>query len=233
MVHILVKEPFLALRMLLFWEKKMIRAEMSPQRHRLLAVGDIHGCLEPLRRLLHMVQPKPQDAIVFLGDYVDRGPNSRGVVDFLLKFARLFPQSVFLKGNHEAMFLDYLQGGPKAPFLQNGGISTLASYTEGVPAAHLGFLRKLALYHETESHIFVHAGLRPGRPLAEQREEDLLWIRDEFLQSDYDWGKPIVFGHTPWPEPLLKENRLGIDTGAVYGRTLSCCDVKKRQCWSV
>lgn len=209
------------------------RGESAPLPPRLLAVGDIHGCLAPLRRLLHLVAPKPQDTIVFLGDYVDRGPDSRGVIDFLLKFAHLFPQTVFLKGNHEAMFLDYLQGGPKSPFLQNGGISTLASYTQGVPPEHLEFLRKLLLYHQTESHIFVHAGLRPERPLTEQREEDLLWIREEFLHSNYDWGKTIVFGHTPWPEPLLKDKRLGLDTGAVYGRTLSCCDVEKRQCWSV
>jgi serine/threonine protein phosphatase 1 len=196
-------------------------------------VGDIHGCLEPLRRLLRTVRPKPQDTVVFLGDYVDRGPNSQGVLDFLLKFARLFPQTVFLKGNHEAMFLDYLQGGPKYPFLQNGGISTLASYTQGVPPEHLDFLQRLRLYYETEDHIFVHAGLRPVLPLVEQREEDLLWIREEFLRSDYDWGKTVVFGHTPWAEPLLKEKRIGVDTGAVYGRKLTCCDVEKRQCWSV
>jgi serine/threonine protein phosphatase 1 len=201
------------------------------QPPRLLAVGDIHGCLEPLRRLLNLVQPKPQDTIIFLGDYVDRGPDSRGVIDFLLKFARLFPKTVFLKGNHEAMFLDYLQGGPKSPFLQNGGISTLASYTEGISPEHLAFLRDLRLYHQTEAHIFAHAGLLPGRPLPEQLEEDLLWIREEFLRSDYDWGKTIVFGHTPWPEPLLKTNRIGLDTGAVYGRKLTCCDVEMRQCW--
>jgi serine/threonine protein phosphatase 1 len=200
---------------------------------RLLAVGDIHGCLDALRTLLRKVQPTPQDTIVFLGDYVDRGPDSRGVIDFLLKFVELFPQTVFLKGNHEAMFLDYLQGGLKFPFLQNGGISTLASYAQGVPAGHRDFLQRLRLYHETETHIFVHAGLRPALPLAEQQEEDLLWIREEFLRSDYDWGKTIVFGHTPWPEPLLQEKRIGVDTGAVYGRTLSCCDVEKRQCWSV
>jgi serine/threonine protein phosphatase 1 len=205
--------------------------EESPPR--LLAVGDIHGCLDPLRKLLRKVQPKRQDTIVFLGDYVDRGPDSRGVIDFLLKFAHLFPRTVFLKGNHEAMFLDYLQGGPKFPFLQNGGISTLASYTQTVPPEHLAFLRQLRLYHETEDHIFVHAGLRPGLPLAEQREEDLLWIREEFLRCDYDWGKTVVFGHTPWAEPLLKEKRIGVDTGAVYGRKLSCCDVESRQCWSV
>jgi serine/threonine protein phosphatase 1 len=211
----------------------MTRGNKGDSPPRLLAVGDIHGCLEPLRRLLHLIQPKTQDTLVFLGDYVDRGPNSRGVIDFLLAFARLFPQSVFLKGNHEAMFLDYLHGGPKVPFLQNGGISTLASYAQGVPPEHREFLQKLPLYHQTENFIFVHAGLRPALPLFEQREEDLLWIRDEFLDSDYDWGKTIVFGHTPWPTPLLQDRRIGVDTGAVYGRILTCCDVEKRQCWSV
>jgi serine/threonine protein phosphatase 1 len=209
------------------------REESPPPSARLLAVGDIHGCLGPLRKLLHGVRPKPQDTIVFLGDYVDRGPDSRGVIDFLLKFSRIFPQTVFLKGNHEAMFLDYLHGGPKLPFLQNGGVNTLASYAEGVHPEHLAFLHGLRLYFETATHIFVHAGLRPALPLAEQQEEDMLWIRDEFLRSDYDWGKTIVFGHTPWQEPLLKEKRIGVDTGAVYGRKLSCCDVETRQCWSV
>lgn len=202
---------------------------------RLLAVGDIHGCLDRLRRLMAKVRPAEADRVVFLGDYIDRGPDGKGVIDYLIDFAGRFPKSVFLKGNHEAMFLDFLSGGEQLPFLVNGGTATLESYRtpEGirVPAAHFDFLARLRPYHETEGFIFVHAGLRPGIPLQEQRTEDLLWIRDAFLHSDYDWGKPVVFGHTPLAEPLLSEGRIGIDTGAVYGRVLTCCDVERRFCW--
>lgn len=86
--------------------------------------------------------------------------------------------------------------------------------------------------YETERFIFVHAGLRPGRALTEQQEQDMLWIRDEFLDSDYDWGKTVVFGHTPLPEPLWQPNKIGVDTGAVFGRVLTCCDVECRRCWT-
>lgn len=202
---------------------------------RLLAVGDIHGCLDPLKRLMDRVRPTETDRLVFLGDYIDRGPDGRGVIDYLLGFARRFPRSVFLKGNHEAMFLDFLAGRDQLPFLYNGGVATLESYREAagirIPAAHLAFLAGLRLHYETEDSIFVHAGLRPGLPLEEQREEDLLWIREEFIRSGYDWGKVVVFGHTPLQEPLLERTRIGVDTGAVYGRALTCCDVESRRCW--
>ncbi len=202
---------------------------------RLLAIGDIHGCREHLEGLLARVDPGPVDRLVFLGDYVDRGPDARGVIEYLLKLRERFPRTVFLKGNHEAMFLDYLTGRNQMIFLYNGGDSTLESYRESgghrIPLTHLHFLRELQLFHETERFIFVHAGLRPGLPLQQQTEEDLLWIRDDFLRSDYDWGKTVVFGHTPRSEPLLAANRIGVDTGAVYGRTLTCCAVEERRFW--
>ncbi|WP_432821846.1 metallophosphoesterase family protein [Trichloromonas sp.] len=202
---------------------------------RLLAVGDIHGCRDLLVDLLAKVRPQPADRLIFLGDYIDRGPDARGVIDELLTFRLSHPRSIFLKGNHEAMFLDFLAGRNLLLFLRNGGDATLSSYPqEGkirIPQEHLDFLRNLDLHHETEDFIFVHAGLRPGLPLADQQERDLLWIRSEFLDSDYDWGKTLVFGHTPFAAPLLTANRIGLDTGAVYGRTLSCCDVRSRTCW--
>lgn len=203
---------------------------------RLLAVGDIHGCLDHLERLMARVEPTPADRVVFLGDYIDRGPDGRGVIDFLIDFGRRFPRSVFLKGNHEAMFLDFLAGRNQWLFLYNGGASTLESYREErgvrIPKEHLEFLSNLSLYHETEAFIFVHAGLRPGAPLNRQREKDLLWIREEFIDSPYDWGKTVVFGHTPRKEPLLGKSRICVDTGAVYGFFLSCCDVETRRCWT-
>lgn len=203
---------------------------------RLLAVGDIHGCLDHLQRLITRVQPTEADRVVFLGDYIDRGPDGKGVIDFLIDFARRFPQTVFLKGNHEAMFLDFLAGRDQINFLYNGGATTLESYREEagirVPKAHLDFLEGLRIFYETEHFIFVHAGLRPGLPPGKQQEHDLLWIRDEFIRSDYDWGKTVVFGHTPREEPLLTETRIGIDTGAVYGYVLTCCDVERKTIWT-
>jgi len=202
---------------------------------RLLAVGDIHGCLEHLERLIARVQPTEADRVVFLGDYIDRGPDGKGVIDYLLDFGRRFPDSVFLKGNHEAMFLDFLAGRDQVLYLYNGGGTTLESYREEagirIPKAHLDFLEALPAWYETERFVFVHAGLRPGIPLEKQQEQDLLWIREEFIVSDFDWGKTVVFGHTPLREPLLRNNKIGIDTGAVYGYVLTCCDVEKRRCW--
>ncbi len=202
---------------------------------RLLAIGDIHGCRDQLQSLLKQVQLQPEDRLVFLGDYIDRGPHSREVVDLLLDLGKRLPRTIFLKGNHEAMVLDYLAGRETRMFLGNGGGTTLASYAaagfDTPPPEHREFFQQLRLYYETEGFIFVHAGLYPGIPLAEQTESDLLWIRDTFLSSRYDWGKTIVFGHTPRETPLLTPTRIGLDTGAVYGRRLTCCEVRSRQLW--
>lgn len=202
---------------------------------RLLAIGDIHGCLAQLQNLLARVAPTRNDQVVFLGDYVDRGPDSAGVVDKLIDFRQQLPQTVFLRGNHEQMMLDFLAGRNTALFLMNGGDATIASYRARhlwpIPAAHADFLRKLKDRHETDRFIFVHAGLRPGVPLPEQQTDDLLWIRQDFLQSDYDWGKTVVYGHTPLEQPLLTETRAGLDTGCVYGRVLTCCDLLTGRIW--
>lgn len=202
---------------------------------RLLAVGDIHGCRDQLVALLAKVRPQPSDQLIFLGDYIDRGPHSKQVVDYLLDLSCRLPHCIFLKGNHEAMLEEYLVGGEKVRFLRNGGDATLTSYAaargEGIPPAHREFFNQLRLHHETDRFIFVHAGMRPGVPLAGQRELDLLWIREDFLGSSYDWGKTVVFGHTPQPTPLLSPNRIGLDTGAVYGGRLTCCEVRSRQLW--
>jgi serine/threonine protein phosphatase 1 len=203
---------------------------------RLLAVGDIHGCLDHLENLLDKVRPVTADRIVFLGDYVDRGPESRGVIEYLIDFARRFPATVFLKGNHEQMFLDFLSGRDRLTFLINGGTATLDSYRKEagshIPGEHREFLQRLVPFYETDRFIFVHAGLRPGLPLHKQSEEDFLWIREDFLNSDFDWGKTIVYGHTPGREPFFGHHRIGVDTGAVYGRMLTCCDVERRRCWT-
>ena len=209
--------------------------QTKPPQGRWLAIGDIHGCLTQLTELMERVQPSSADRIVFLGDYVDRGPASAGVIDYLIRFAATFPDTVFLRGNHEQMFIDYLDGLDSALFLINGGQQTLDSYRDyrmwPFPSAHRHFLDSLRHYFESDRHIFVHAGLRPEIPLAEQTDFDMLWIRDEFLESDFDWGKPVVYGHTPLKEPLLGERRIGVDTGCVYGRRLTCCDVMSLRIW--
>ena len=211
--------------------------ETKPSEGRLLAIGDIHGCLAQLTGLMALVNPAAADRVVFLGDYVDRGPDSAGVIDYLIEFAAAFPQTVFLRGNHEQMFLEYLDGQDPALFLINGGRQTLDSYRDcglwPLPSSHRRFLESLRHYFESAQHIFVHAGLRPGIPLAGQTDFDMLWIRHEFLESNYDWGKTVVYGHTPLEEPLLGGRRIGVDTGCVYGRRLTCCDVISLRTWQV
>jgi len=202
-------------------------------RDTIYAIGDIHGCRDHLERLLDQVKPDlSRHRLVFIGDYVDRGPDSRGVIDYILNLQKTFPPEniICLMGNHERMFLDYLRGVEERFFLINGGANTLASYRDidwlawprRLPPAHDQFLHGLQLFYATEAYIFVHGGLRPGVPLAVQEEEDLLWIRDEFILAAADFGKRVIFGHTPFPKPLVQPNKIGIDTGAVYGNRLTC-----------
>jgi serine/threonine protein phosphatase 1 len=198
---------------------------------KIYAVGDIHGCYDKLLTLMDRMQVDPErDLLVFLGDYVDRGPQSYEVVEYLIELKRQVPNVIFLKGNHEEMLLNYLEGGDKIAYMINGGNQTLESYIargypkggEMLPPEHLTFLTSLLLYYQTEDYIFVHAGLKPGVPLHRQTALDMLWIRGEFINSDYDFGKPVVFGHTPFLAPLVDSNKIGVDTGAVYGDQLSC-----------
>jgi serine/threonine protein phosphatase 1 len=200
----------------------------------LYVIGDIHGCLGPLQRLLEHLDPDPQqDTLIFVGDYIDRGPASKGVVDYLLTLKARYPRErlIFLKGNHEAMFLDFLAGRERELFLYNGGLSTIKDYwgqdwkNTGelvLPADHRRFYEELLPYCQRGDYIFVHGGLRPGVPLGEQVEEDLFWIRGEFIASAADFGGRVIFGHTPFRQPLLQPNKIGIDTGLVYGNYLTC-----------
>jgi serine/threonine protein phosphatase 1 len=209
------------------------------------AIGDIHGNLDLLQRLLEKIQPDlARDQLVFMGDYIDRGPNPKGVVDYVLGLKRLAnPQQViFLKGNHEAMFLNFLQGRDLEVFLFNGGISTLRDYWGedwdrlkhlALPPEHRKFFEELRLYYETPDYLFVHGGLKPGVPPAEQDEEDLLWIRGDFIASMEDFGKKVIFGHTPFQEPLVMPNKIGIDTGAAYGNRLTCLKLPQEEFSSV
>lgn len=197
---------------------------------RIFAIGDIHGCLSSLQGLIPILPINyAQDTLLFIGDYIDRGPASREVIDYLLALKKKPADLVLLMGNHEKMFLDYLNHVNPFLFIFNGGQATLNSYSQQgeffLPPEHLAFLTSLRPIYETDNYIFVHAGLRPGIPLANQEMEDFLWIRQIFLASSYDFGKKVIFGHTPFSEPLVMPNKIGIDTGAVYGNKLTCIEL--------
>ncbi len=194
-------------------------------------IGDIHGCLDSLTNLLDIIGNRA-DTLIFLGDYVDRGPESRQVVETLLQLKnnpniRL----IFLKGNHEFMFYNYLTGADRSIFLRVGGLQTLNSYgistkQEGnllkfLPAGHRTFFESLALTHEDQYAIYVHAGLQPGIHISRQSRDWCLWVRDRFIRSSFNFGKPVIFGHTVFTKPLMENNKIGIDTGAVYGGNLT------------
>jgi serine/threonine protein phosphatase 1 len=174
-----------------------------------------------------------RDQLIFIGDYIDRGSSSLEVVDYLVDLKKKLPDTIFLKGNHEDMLENYLDGSDRFTYLLNGGQRTLDAYLNRpnnpgeypVPPAHLKFFKSLHLYYQTDDYIFVHAGLRKKVPLESQKTVDLLWIRDEFIFSDFDFGKRVIFGHTPFKDPLVQTNKIGIDTGAVYGNRLTCVEL--------
>ncbi|MBN2040424.1 MAG: serine/threonine protein phosphatase [Spirochaetes bacterium] len=201
--------------------------------------GDIHGNLVKLRNIYTEIQPliNNDDTLVFLGDYIDRGKYSYEVIDFLIDISEKH-SSIFLKGNHEDMFLKYQSGNNPENFLMNGGSETLKSYkkntgsTSSIPFSHQYFFENLKLYHETEEFVAVHAGLNPKiNSIEDQSGHDLIWIRDYFFRSGVRWKKTVIFGHTPCSilHGKLKEiyidetaNIIGIDTGACYGGLLTC-----------
>ena len=208
---------------------------------RIFVIGDVHGYLNKLQELWAKIRPDPErDEIVFLGDYIDRGPDSREVVESVIQVQKRFSRTTCLIGNHEFMFLDYLtyRKDPWSFFL-NGGVETIHSYDltgddieAKIPEEHIAFFNTLKPYYETEAYIFVHAGLREGIPLSEQTLDDLVWIRREFLECKNDFGKLVIFGHTPFPRPFVQANKIGIDTGAGYGGMLTCLELPARVFYS-
>ncbi len=199
------------------------------------AIGDIHGCAQELELLLAKIAPKSDDTVVFLGDYIDRGPDSKGVIDVVISLKKKC-HVVALKGNHESLFLDFLESPQSVGaglFILNGGSTTLASYagpggTFEIPESHIKFLYGLKPLYETEDFFFVHAGV-PIRALStihpKNDEQALLWSRQPFLSSDFKWEKRIVHGHTPVQEPEIKSNRINVDTGAVYNGFLTAVEL--------
>jgi serine/threonine protein phosphatase 1 len=202
---------------------------------RLFAIGDIHGCVDELTTMLNAIAPARGDTIVFVGDYVDRGPAARDVIELLLECRQGEAEYVFLKGNHEDMMLSFLglPGHYGESFLFNGGAPTLESYgvpegapaLERIPPRHVDFLKTLATSYLHPPYLFVHAGISPLRQLEEQSVEDMLWIRQEFIFNAHPVGATVVFGHTPMRAVMVDlPYKLGIDTGLVYGGKLSCLE---------
>jgi serine/threonine protein phosphatase 1 len=196
------------------------------------AVGDIHGSLRKLRGLIarcsHYAGEQPT-SFVFLGDYIDRGPESAAVVSYLIDMqAALREHCIALMGNHEDFALGVMEGTTDADhWLSQGGVETLRSYAvasaRDLPHAHIEWMRSLPLSYDDGRRFFVHAGVDPNKPLGAQDDHDLLWIREPFLSSRRQFGRLVVHGHTPLPTatPDLRDNRLNLDTGAVFGGPLT------------
>lgn len=221
---------------------------------RLVAIGDIHGHAMKLEGLLSQVRPTNSDQLVFLGDYIDRGPQSRSVLDRLIGIQEEFPQTIFLRGNHEQLFLDAMasQGMRQEPtlrdlsvlyrqeavgpnltlFLANGGGSTMNSYDwdwGNIPKSHIGFLERTMLWWRYKEYLFVHAGC-----LDEEPDTQDAWVFLWSRQCDPGRGGEIhVVGHSPIESgyPLFEPGRYMLDTGSAYGGPLTACDVFTREIW--
>jgi serine/threonine protein phosphatase 1 len=215
---------------------------------RLFAIGDIHGCVAELARLLDAIPAAAGDTIAFVGDYIDRGPDSRGVIDLLLGWRTRTPaRTVFLRGNHEDMALGFLGRGGQwgEAWLRNGGTAALRSYGidsymhrsevgARLPPAHVEFMAATELRLAWGDYRVVHAGIRPGLSWDAQRSEDLLWIREEFLDHPHELGATVVFGHTPHRRVVVGlPYKLGIDTGCVYGGALTCVALPEGRVYQV
>jgi serine/threonine protein phosphatase 1 len=234
------------------WNSRLLQNQRAlarlPDGLRIYGIGDIHGCADLLAALLRQIDvdctlyPSSRPIVVFIGDYIDRGPASKEVLDLLLGCERT-KETVFLKGNHENFVHRFLS----APAVLDewrfcGGLETLMSYglkpsinpsvpeqrqlakalAKSIPKTHLEFLDSLKLSFNCGDFLFVHAGIRPGVPIREQSEEDLLWIREEFLSCEQQFEKFVVHGHTPVAKPDIRSNRINIDTGAFATGRLTC-----------
>lgn len=192
----------------------------------LIAIGDIHGCAETMDALLERLELSDDDHLLFVGDYIDRGPDSKGVIDRCLELRKEY-ECTFLRGNHEALMLGYINEGAFNLWRVNGGVATLQSYMSNgqevdIPEEHKKFVRDTEMFYETDDYLFVHAGLKSDLTIRENLdqfdEEVFLWERGHLNAEEYAWEKTIVCGHTPQPEPIDHEKLILIDTGCVYHR---------------
>ncbi len=221
---------------------------MVPEGCRVYAIGDIHGRTDLLGLLHRQIMVDAAEArglrrvIVYLGDYVDRGPDGAGVIEMLIKEPLEGFESHYLKGNHEDMMIRFLESGGGEMWFMNGARETVDSYGIGLsdlsfflgdmeglaqaldaalPETHRAFLHGLELHHGEGDYLFVHAGVMPGVAVQDQSERDLMWIRDEFTRTDADFGAVVVHGHTIREQPEVRPNRIGIDTGAWHSGRLT------------
>lgn len=232
----------------------------GPRGQRAYVIGDVHGCLDLLERLLSQIEseirerPKPKTRIVFLGDLVDRGPHSAQVVERLRTYSPAGASTHFIMGNHEEVMLRVLAGETELlpSWLRFGGTATLRSYgleprelarmadgdivsrlRSAVPAEHVEFLETFADSISFGGYLFVHAGIRPGIDIAEQSPTDLRWIREPFLQDSTDHGMVVVHGHTITNSVEITPNRIGIDTGAFCTGTLTALGIEGDRRWLI
>lgn len=221
-----------------------------PKNTRIYTIADIHGCSELLLAMLDAIRQDAEPyanqrrILITLGDYIDRGPDSFNVIETLIRLPLPGFEAKHLKGNHEDLFIDFLKNPIEGlTWLSNGGWATLLSYgfevsdlpeslddlskiqlklLERLPKEHVSFFKSLRLFYKIGDYYFVHAGIRPNIPLEKQKEEDLLWIRSEFINSREAFEKVIVHGHTISKEPDEQPNRVGLDTGAFHTGVLTC-----------
>lgn len=237
------------------WVGKVKKRARAPSGIRIYAIGDIHGCADLLERAFtvidnHITGLDTERVIhVFLGDYVDRGPDTKRTLDLLIDRSKNH-EAIFVRGNHEQLMLDFLkQPSILSEWWSMGGAPTLLSYglslgskcrlgeefslrdalVAAMPESHRAFLSSLRSAYSCGDFFFTHAGVRPGVALDLQREDDLMWIREPFLSSRHDFGKVVVHGHTPVREPEMRYNRINIDTGAYATGRLSILSIKDSQ----
>jgi len=224
----------------------------TPPDTAIYAIGDIHGRLDLLAAIHERIaadaarRPARRKLLVYLGDYVSRGRDCRGVVDRVREWLPPGFERIALKGNHEDILLNFLDGDLDAGrhWLNYGGLEALTHYGVAIPdrearddaslailrdrfgaalpQSHLDFFRSLAISHQAGDYYFVHGGVRPGVPLAGQTDHDRMWIRKAFLDSDADHGAVVVHGHSISAQPVIRGNRIGIDTGAYRSGVLTC-----------
>jgi serine/threonine protein phosphatase 1 len=235
------------------------RSERVPDGVRVYAIGDIHGRLDLLESLLASIAKDDrvrgngvETRYIFLGDLIDRGPDSRGVVQRLLDFSKSDANVRFLMGNHEQVFLRAMDGDQRALrfLVRIGGRETLLSYgideedyrtldfdalaeraVQSVPEVHLAFLSAFEDWIEVGDYLFVHAGIRPGLAIADQAQSDLCWIRDDFLMHRDSFGHMVVHGHSITEEVDIRSNRIGIDTGAFASGRLTAIGLEGEERW--
>lgn len=233
--------------------------------NKIFAISDVHGCYDELMALYKQLPITPKtDQLIILGDHIDRGPKSKQVVEQLIEWKKKYPHWQFIYGNHEDLMLDALMYNGRVYnsfdlWYQQGGKETFLSYVDpklsryekaliqikdAIPQVHLEFLAGLPMLVETDDYFFVHGGLKPGVKIEDQDLQDLIWIRESFIDSTYDFGKKVIFGHTadgrgsyynqnnPWGRqqrfmPIVKKNKIGIDTAvcARFGGRLTALEL--------